>query len=352
MSRLTPETISSALKKQLAPVYLITGDEPLLVQESCDAIRAQAKKQGFSEREIYHAEGSFNWDNLLHSANSLSLFSDKKILELRIPNGKPSDSGSALIEYCDNLSLDNLLMVICPKLDKRVQSSKWFQALEKHGDIVTIWPVTAQQLPRWVDHRLKAAGLQADSSAIDILCAKVEGNLLAAAQEIEKLKLLAHDNLIDAGLMAAAVMDSARFDVFGLVDKALAGDSRAAATTLQGLKSEGTEAAVILWALTREIRTLATIKDAMELGTSFDLAAKQNGVWDKRKPIIRQALNRMKPRQLHALIRKASLTDQAVKGMAKGNAWNLLLDITLSLSGTNAFSAKTQKALLQFSGVA
>ncbi len=349
MSRLTPETLPSAVKKRLAPVYVITGDEPLLVQESCDAIRAQAKKMGFTEREIYHAEGNFNWDNLLHSANSLSLFADKKILELRIPNGKPNDSGNAIVEYCEGLSEDNLLIVICPKLDKRTQSSKWYQALDKSGDVVTVWPVTIQQLPRWVDQRLKAAGLQADSNAIDILCAKVEGNLLAAAQEIEKLKLLARNNLVDANLMAAAVMDSARFDVFGLVDKALAGDSRAAANTLQGLKSEGTEATVVLWALTREIRILATIKDAMELGTSFDLAAKQNGVWDKRKPTVRHALNRMKPNHLHGLIRKASLTDQAVKGMAKGDVWNLLLDITLSLSGTNTFSAKTQKTLLQFS---
>lgn len=344
MAKFRADQLPGALKKRLAPVYLVTGDEPLLSQESCDAIRQAAKKQGFIERELYHTDAGFSWDELYNATNAMSLFADKKIIEIRIHNGKPGDAGSkAILEFCANTNDDTLLLLVCPKIDSRSQNSKWYKAIDQAGEVITIWPVGPAQLPRWVDTRLKQAGLNADSEAIDILCAKTEGNLLAAVQEVEKLKLVAEGNFIDAQMMANAVMDSARYDTFGMVDKAIFGDSRAAAESLQGLRAEGTEALALLWALTRDIRTLTNIKEGLQAGENFDLAAKRNGVWDKRKPLFKQATQRHKLPQLYGLLRKTALADRIAKGSAKGDIWNLLLDITLGLAGVNVHSAKTAR---------
>ncbi|MFT5082047.1 MAG: DNA polymerase-3 subunit delta [Lentisphaeria bacterium] len=349
MARLRIDQLSQSLKKQLAPVYLITGEEPLLQQEACDNVRQAAKKQGFSERELYHTDAGFRWDTLTHSANSLSLFAEKKIIEIRVHNGKPDEyGGRALVEYCQNPSEDNLLLLVLPKTDKRTQNTAWFKAVESKGVIVTVWPVNAHQLPHWIEQRMHAAGLSANPQAIEILCAKIEGNLLAAAQEIEKLKLLSEDTIIDAHAMANAVMSSARYNVFGVVDKALTGDGRGAVTGLHGLKSEGTEPTIVLWALAREIRALASIKESMENGKSFEFSAKSNGVWENRKATIRSAVNRLSLRQLHMLLRKASNADKTIKGVIKGDVWNVLLDITLSMSGTDALNPTSQRLSLMY----
>ncbi len=343
MSKLGAEQLGKALKTQLAPAYLVSGDEPLLVQEACDKIRAAAREKDFSEKELYHTDTNFNWSELLYSANSLSLFSEKKIIEIRLHNGKPGDAGSkAIVEYCQSPPDDVLLLIVAPKLDKRVHSSAWVKALDSIGHTVTLWPVTPAQLPQWINQRLKAAGLHADPQAVDMLAAKVEGNLLAAAQEIEKLKLLANDNLVDIHLMTSVVVDSARYDVFGLVDKALCGDSRSAVKTLNGLRGEGTEPMAILWALTREIRSLYNIKHALQQGQPFDLAARQNGVWDKRKAPIQQATNRFKLSHLSLLVRQAGYADRTVKGLAVGDIWAILLDLVLGLSGTQSLPPKVQ----------
>lgn len=227
MAKLRPEQLSSALQKQLAPIYLISGDEPLLVQEACDQIRSSARQQGFNERVLYHGDKSFDWSQLLSEANSLSLFADRKILELRIDNGKPGDAGSkALVEYASQPSEDNLLLIVTPKLDGNAQRSKWFKALDKVGVTVQIWPINEQQLPHWLEQRLRTAGLNADRDTISLLAAQVEGNLLAAAQEVEKLKLLAPEGQVTPEMVSGMVTDSARYDVFSLIDKALHGDSR------------------------------------------------------------------------------------------------------------------------------
>lgn len=348
MSKLRADQVEKALKQSIAPVYLVTGDEPLLVQECCDSIRKSARAQGYSERELHHTDSGFEWDTLTNSANALSLFSDKKIIEIRVHNGKPGDDGSkAIVSYCQNPSPDNLLLLILPKIDKRSQSTKWYKAIDQVGEIIAIWPISPSQLPRWVAERLQKSGLQADSEAIDVLCAKIEGNLLAANQEIEKLKLITNNTRIDAHAMAEAVTDSARYDVFGLVDKALMGDSRAATTCLQGLRAEGTEPTLILWALSREIRLLASIKESMDNGKSFDFAAKQMGVWDNRKAMIKHAAYRLHLRQLHMLVRKSSKTDRTIKGIVRGDVWNALLDIVMSLTGTEVLNAQSLRLSLQ-----
>lgn len=347
MAKLRPEQLSAALRKPLAPAYLISGDEPLLSQECCDLIRQAARKAGFSERELHHVDNGFDWDQLLTSVNSLSLFAERKIIELRMDSGKPGDKGAkALTSYCENPPPDTLLLIITPKLDASSQRSKWFKSLEQVADFVQIWPVTPMQLPRWIEQRMQQAGLNAGRAAIDMLAARIEGNLLAAAQEIEKLKLLAPDGQVSAEMIAGAVADSARYDVFSLLDKALHGDARAAVRTLHGLKGEGTDATVVLWALAREIRTLYQIAHAVQQGQPLERAAQSAGVWDKRKPLVAAALRRLKLTQLQMLMRKANGIDKAIKGLRNADVWDELMDVTLNLSGTFSLSPAVQKLSL------
>ncbi len=346
MAKIPLEQLGKSLSP-LKPVYLISGDEPLLVQEACDAVRSSAKKQGFSERELFHAENHFQWNNLLQSANSLSLFAEKKILEVRLSTGKINDAGTqALLQYCAAPTDDNVLLLVAPKLEKSAQNSKWYKAVEGIGVVVTIWPINAKQLPRWIDQRLQRAGLKADSQAVDILASRVEGNLLAAVQEIEKLKLVSENGMIDSTTMANAVVDSARYNVFGLLDKALAGQAQAAATTLLGLKGEGGEPTIILWAISRELRALIALKQALHDGQRLEFVAKRFGIFEKRLSLIRGALQRLSMTNLRLLVRECGYADRAIKGMAKGDPWSILLDMTLTLSGTRSLNGKVMSLLL------
>ena len=347
MAKLNPDQLPQTLQRGLASVYLVTGDEPLLVQESCDAIRTAARQAGFSERELFHTDAGFQWPQLLQSANSLSLFADKKLLEVRIHNGKPGDAGAKVLqEYCAAPAPDNLLLLICPKLDKTTQNSKWYSAIEQVGAVVTVWPIGVKQLPRWIDQRLQKAGIRADSQAIDILAGRVEGNLLAAVQEIEKLKLVAENGMIDSRTMAQAVVDSARYDVFGLVDKALSGQAQAAATTLNGLRGEGSDAVVVLWALAREVRALTALKLAQSDGLNLEFIARKHGIFESRLPLIRGALQRLSIGTLRLLLRECAYTDRTVKGMAQGDPWEGLLDIVLTLAGVRTLGNESLKVLL------
>ena len=347
MAKLRPEQLSASLSKGLAPVYMISGDDPLLTQEACDAVRKAARQANFTERELYHVGADFDWHQLMSSANSLSLFAERKILELRINNGKPGDAGSkALIHYCQSPPEDNLLLILCPKLDASSQRSKWFKAIDEAGHFVQIWPITPQQLPHWLEQRIQRAGMSIEPNAVELLCTRVEGNLLAAVQEIEKLKLVCDSNQITTEMVANAVADSARYDIFGLVDRALHGDARGSVKILQGLKSEGTDSTVVLWALAREIRTLNQIAHALNHGQSFDRVAKNYGVWDKRKALVSNAMRRLKTKQLQLLLRKANSIDKSIKGLRKADTWEELMDLTLNLSGTFSLSPTVQKLAL------
>ncbi len=331
----------------LAPVYMVSGDETLLVQETCDAIRKQARSNGFTERERHHVDKQFEWSQLLTAANSLSLFNDKKIIELRIENGKPGAEGSKMInEYLSSPSEDNILLIVTPKLDGGTQRSKWVKVIEKQGYWIPIWPISSAQLPRWLSQRFTNAGLNADNRVIELLATRIEGNLLAAHQEIEKLRLLATDNTVTPELIANTVADSARYDVFGLVDKSLLGDARGAIKNLQGLRTEGTEPITILWALARELRTLLLISQAVSQGQQFSWVAKNAGVWDKRQSIVQQALNRLPHQRLTSMIRQANGIDKAIKGVRNADAWNELIELVLQLSGHQAINASNQRLAL------
>lgn len=341
MGKLRIDQLDRHLKDALSSCYLVSGDETLLVEESCDAIRQHAYAEGYTERERYYVDNQFDWSQLLSAANSLSLFSDKKLIELRIEKGKPGDRGSkAICEYIDQPNDDNRLLIVTPKLDGSVQRSKWVKGIEKKGQWLPVWPVASGQLPRWLEQRIKRAGLTADSHCIELLAARTEGNLLAAHQEIEKLKLLSIDGYLTPELIAGAVADSARYDIFGLIDKILFGDARNAAKTLQGLKTEGTEPTIILWGLAREIRALLSINKGIQEGQSFSWAAKQAGIWDKRQALAQQASKRISNQQLQLLLRQANAIDKSIKGQRKADYWSELLDLVLNFSGTQSLDKK------------
>jgi DNA polymerase-3 subunit delta len=351
--KIKPDQLQAYLQKslqikQLSPIFIISGDEPLLSQEAADAVRSTARQLEFTERETFDIDARFDWNLVFNETNSLSLFSDKKILELRITNGKPGDKGSkALCELCENPNDSNLILVILPKLDKGAYQSKWMKTLESKGVHIQVWPVTPEQLPRWINQRLVQCGIEASQGAVDILADRVEGNLLAAMQEINKLKLLSLEGKVNADIMSTVVADSARYNLFSFVDKVLDGDAQSAAKALRGLENEGTEPLALLWAITRELRTLNKASHQILLGNSKDKALKSAGVWDKRIPIFRKALSRLSPAHLRMLMHQAGAIDRGVKGLRQADIWDELTTLVLSFAGSQTLHPKNIKTLLQ-----
>jgi DNA polymerase-3 subunit delta len=329
----SPDQLSTQLKRQLAPVYLVSGDEPLQLQECCDLVRREARAQGCTDREVIDAGSSgFDWQEILHSANSMSLFAERKLIELRLPSGKPGAEGSkALCEYLEIASGDDVLLIVAGKIDKQSTNSKWFKALDKAGVVIQVWPVDARNLPRWLRQRVSAAGMSIDEEALQLLCDRVEGNLLAASQEVEKLKLLASDSRITARSVLDSVSDNARYSVFELADKALQGDAAGSLHMLHGLRGEGTEPAVVLWSLTREIRTLYEVQLDCPNGQGVMQALNARRVWKNRISLMQSALARHNPRSMAQLLEQATKVDGSIKGFAGGRPWDNLEDLVLGL---------------------
>src|SRR5690606_5391605 len=336
--KLPPAQLGKHLQGSLAPVYVVSGDEHLLCQEACDAIRAACRQQAFSERQVLSVESGFDWGQLLEAGANLSLFAERRLLELRIPSGKPGDKGAAaLLHYLARPAEDTVLLISLPKLDGSTQKTKWAKALIDGKDVqfLQVWPVDAAQLPQWIRQRLSQAGLAADQEAVELIAARVEGNLLAAAQDIEKLKLLAEDGRVTADTVQAAVADSARYEVYGLIEAALQGHPEHSLRMLEGLRGEGIEAPVILWALARELRLLANIAQQYAQGVPLERAFSQARppVWDKRRPLVSKTLQRHDVAGWQRLLMAAQLIDEQIKGQAEGDPWIGLSNICLQLSG-------------------
>ena len=328
------DKLKTHLRETLAPAYLVSGDEPLLVAEAADAIRRSAVEKGFEERQLFVAQRGFDWHELRAGHIEMSLFATRRLLELRIPTGKPGDAGSkAIVEYVEATPADCVLLVVTPKLDRSGQSSKWVKALEGFGVWIQVWPVDEKRLPQWVRGRMRDAGLLPDNDAVQLLADRVEGNLLAAQQEIEKLRLLNGPGAVDAETVRRAVADSARFDVFTLTDAALEGKSARATRILEGLRGEGLEPVLVLWALAREIRTLAGMSFEVERGKRVEAALASAKVWRSRAPLMKAALNRHTRLELHKLLLLAGRVDRVIKGLAPGRAWDELARLVAGLSG-------------------
>jgi DNA polymerase-3 subunit delta len=321
------------LQKNLAPCYLVTGDEHLLVDEALDSIRGAARERGFTSRELFVANAGFDWAQLRDSSANLSLFAEKRIIELRLPTGKPGRTGSqAIVDLVGNTDPDLMLIVSGPKLDRSGQSSKWVKSVEAKGVNIQVWPIDARELPGWITERMRQAGLQPDRGAVVLIADRVEGNLLAAGQEIEKLRLILGEGKVSADDVSTAVANSSRYDVFKLVDAALTGDAKRALKILSGLRAEGIEPVIIVWALTRELRILANLTETVSKGLDLANGMQKTGVWRNRQALVRSCIGRHQHGDFHRLLKTASHADQAAKGQSRADPWQLSTDIVLGIS--------------------
>lgn len=335
--RVYPDRIGEHLSTGLAPAYLISGDEPLQLGECADAIRLAAREAGHSTREVLEAGSGFDWQQLAAEAAAFSLFAEKKIIDLRIPGGKPGAEGSrALVAYCDNPPPDTLLLLTLPKIDRQQQNSKWFKAIDRLGVVIQVWPIDPARLPTWIEQRLRQAGIQPSRDALRMLADRVEGNLLAARQEVDKLLLLHGEGQLDADQLAAAVADSARYDVFELVDTALRGDAARAVHILDGLRGEGVASTLVLWALHREVHSMAQISADVAKGLSPEHAISRAKVFNKRVGLVRQGLSNLRTAQWLSLLDSCQRADAAIKGIGAAQPWVLLEQIVLRVCGQPA----------------
>ncbi len=330
--RLKPEQLETSLKKMTA-VYLISGDEALQSGETADAIRKAAKNAGYITREVLSVETGFEWNELSVAANSMSIFADKKLIDLRLITGKPGTEGAkALSNYCQHLPEDTLLLITSPRLAVATLKTKWFQSIEQAGVVVQTWPLEGADLIQWLQRRAKKRGLLIELDGIKVLASRIEGNLLAAAQEIEKLYILHGESKLSKQAVEQAVADSARFDVFKLTDCVLSGRVSRAIKIVNGLKSEGIAAPVVLWALAREARLLIKIKIALKQGQNKEIVFKNHRLWDKRKQLVNAALSRMDIKALEQVLLLGYKADQQIKGQEKGDCWETLISVCLLFS--------------------
>lgn len=329
--KLTQQALAAHLERQLLPAYLVSGDEPLLTGEAADAIRARARRAGFTEREVHFMDRGADWNELRGSVSSLSLFAARRVVEVRLPGGKPGVTGAAvLIELLEAQLTDVVLLVLTGKLDREAQSAAWVRAVEAHGAWVPVWPVEAQRLQGWLRERCRQHGLDVSGEALELLAERTEGNLLAAQQEIQKLALLAGGRALGAEAVLASVADSARYDVFRLGEALLAGQAERALRMLAGLRAEGVEPTLVLWAVLRALRELQA-------------AASPGGAAAPGRPLPRQAAAAAEQARRRApglafgrLTGRAALADRMIKGRAPGSAWDEIALLAADMCGRPA----------------
>ena len=332
--KLFPDKLDAHLTKGAAPIYLLHGDEPCQLMELGDRLRADAREQGFDERTVIIANEEADWAQFRNSAASMSLLSALRRIELRLPTGKPGRSGGeALREYCANPPPDVRLVITSAKLDRSGSSSAWFKAIDKVGVTIAVWPVEANRLPRWLAGRLAAKCLQATPEALQLISERVEGNLLAANQEIERLALLFPDGMLEADQVLEAVADSARYSIADLSTAALMGQTGRSVRVLRGLQEEAVSEVLVLWSLANEIRAGARTAEAHEKGMAMDAALKAAGVWKARAEPLKEALSRHRAAAWLQMLASCSKIDRQLKGQAAGNAWDALESLCTRLAG-------------------
>lgn len=341
--KIFPNKLAEALTKRLPGVVIVAGDEPLQHRDACDAVRKAARQAGIEERQVLDVEANFAWGRLTEAVSSMSLFSSRKLIEVRLGSTKPGqEGGKVLRDYAERYAShgaddDNLLLISSTKLDFREQKSAWFKALDKVGLFVPVWPIDAAYLPRWLLDRARHHGLAMDPDAAQLLGERTEGNLLAADQELQKLALtLPPGARINPQQVAGDVEDSARFDVFTLMDACLKGDKARVSRIMRGLRGEGVEAPIVLWALTRELRQLLSLHQHLDQGQSLEHACKvqKPPIFDKRRPAYQQAIRRLPRKRLYKLLLLAQRLDLAIKGAGPLlPPWDGLHDLALTLAG-------------------
>ena len=327
---ISSEDLPRHLASGLKPLYVVFGDALLLVIEAADSIRAAARAAGYTERETFIAEQHFKWGELRNSAQSMSLFASRKVIDLRIPSGKPGvEGGQALQDYCASLSPDVLTLISLPRLDWAAQKSQWFIALQQHGVTVSADDIQRSALPRWIAGRLKRQDQTADEATLEFLADRCEGNLLAAFQEIQKLALLFPAGQLSFDQVKDAVMDVARFDIFKLSESMLSGNAARYARILDGLRAEGTATTLVLWAVSEDIRTLGKVLQATQRGGNISNALRDMRVRKDRQGLIENAARRLKFPHIERAMLQAARLDKIIKGLRQGDVWDELLQLGL-----------------------
>lgn len=328
--KLRPEQLRAHLARELDSLYVLTGDEPLLVEEARDAILEAARARSFDERVLLTVEPGFAWSRLQEAAGNLSLFAERRIVDLRIPSGKPGkDGGEALARFVGMLGPELCAVVTLPRVDQQMRRAKWFKTLEGAGRHLAFWPVEAGALPGWVAHRARAQGLQLAPEAARFIAERSEGNLLAARQELDKLSLLLEPGQVSLESLVDAVTDNARFNVFDLGEAVVAGDAARVHRTLCGLREEGVEIVLALWAVTREVRIFAQAADSGDLASALQSA----GVPPPRRRPYTPAVRRHQAEYWRALLAACGQVDRAIKGLHPGDPWAGLERLALCAAG-------------------
>jgi DNA polymerase-3 subunit delta len=330
MTTLNSEDLPRHLANGLKPLYVVMGDALLLATEAADSIRAAARKAGYSERETFVVEQYFKWAELRNSAQSRSLFAERKVMDIRIPSGKPGVEGAqALQDYVANLSPDILTLISLPRLDKTAQNSKWFTSLEQHSVVIQADDISRGALPGWLAGRLKRQGQSAESATLEFLADRSEGNLLAAFQEVQKLALLHPAGLLSFEQVKDAVMDVARYDISKLTEAMLSGNAARFARILDGLRAEGTATALVLWAMSEDIRKLGRVLQAMQRGSNISNAMRGARIWGASLSQIENAARRIKFAHIERAMQQAARLDKTIKGLRTGDVWDELLQLGL-----------------------
>lgn len=336
---LTPERLGALPDDApLHPVYLIAGPETLRVLEAADAVRRQARAQGIGEREVFDADGrDFDWGTLEATFNAPSLFSARRLVEVRLPTGKPGkDGGEAITGFCANPPPDVILLITAGEWSK-AHHGKWADAVAKAGVVSVAWAIKPHELAGWVESRLRSKGLQASRDAVQVLVERVEGNLLAAAQEIDKLALLADDTTLDAEKMESLVADAARYDVFRLTDAVLGGQGPQVSRMLAGLRAEGDVVAGLMPMVVKELLRTAALARAQARGANLASEMKSQGIWETKQAPFKRALQRHpNPARWDRFVAEASRIDRMAKGRAEGDAWVSLERLLLAIAEAKA----------------
>ena len=328
--RIHPANLSQHLQKQLLTFYTVYGEESLLAIEAADLIRSKAHRNGYIEREVFTIDSQFKNSDLLLKSNSLSLFGEQRIIDIRVPSGKPGkEGGKAIEDYCCSLPPNTLTLVTLPKIDKQGKTTKWFKALEKMGPMISVSPVELNQLPNWINQRLSIQNQSTDPETLQFFAEKVEGNLLAANQEIKKLALLYPPGTLSFTQIKDAVLEVARYDIFKLSDAMVAGEIARFILVLRGLQGEGTAVPFILTILTAQIRSLIIIRKGLDSGKPYAQLMKEAKVWGGRQRIMENAAKRVRLKLLVQALLHAAKIDKIVKGVTKGDAWNELEQLGL-----------------------
>lgn len=317
------------IDRGLAPIYLIAGEEPLLIEEALDRLRARARQAGYAEREVLHADTGFDWGRLASTADNLSLFADRRLIELRLPGGKPGREGSAALKaQAATPDADDLLVVIAGRLEAAQRQSAWVKAIASAGVMSYAWPVRREALSGWASRRASERGITLDTQTAELIAERNEGNLLALAQEIEKLALLADGGAVEHEWAREAISDSARFVVFDLPDAMLAGDPGRVLRIVRRLRTEGEEPVLVLWGVARDIRVLADLQTSMKAGEPAGAVMGRHRIWKHRQQRL-QAIARTTPSGVwERLLDRAARVDRVIKGAAVGRPWDELLELS------------------------